>query len=123
DGIRDGHVTGVQTCALPISISAQWSSRTCGSDEDRRVWPLDRLRLADRPLELIPPPVEVEGLGLGPQPYRDLARLVERVDRLPRRDDRNAVPHRAHAGPAPSPPDRAPRYRRLRFRTPGGHSR
>ena len=23
DGIRDGHVTGVQTCALPISV-AQW---------------------------------------------------------------------------------------------------
>src|SRR5439155_9159135 len=22
DGIRDGHVTGVQTCALPISLSA-----------------------------------------------------------------------------------------------------
>src|SRR5207253_3826909 len=22
DGIRDGHVTGVQTCALPISVSA-----------------------------------------------------------------------------------------------------
>src|SRR5207253_6583102 len=25
DGIRDGHVTGVQTCALPISIQAHWS--------------------------------------------------------------------------------------------------
>src|SRR5207253_6559312 len=23
DGIRDGHVTGVQTCALPISIEAE----------------------------------------------------------------------------------------------------
>src|SRR5439155_6010348 len=23
DGIRDGHVTGVQTCALPISLSLQ----------------------------------------------------------------------------------------------------
>src|SRR5207253_5656944 len=29
DGIRDGHVTGVQTCALPISSrgSASWSTR------------------------------------------------------------------------------------------------
>src|SRR5215208_7445804 len=25
DGIRDGHVTGVQTCALPISIRCGWS--------------------------------------------------------------------------------------------------
>src|SRR5207253_6796923 len=24
DGIRDGHVTGVQTCALPISAIASW---------------------------------------------------------------------------------------------------
>src|SRR5207253_3674618 len=24
DGIRDGHVTGVQTCALPIYISEGW---------------------------------------------------------------------------------------------------
>src|SRR3984893_5584457 len=27
DGIRDGHVTGVQTCALPISVKPQ----VCGS--------------------------------------------------------------------------------------------
>src|SRR5215510_12160687 len=26
DGIRDGHVTGVQTCALPISASPGWSA-------------------------------------------------------------------------------------------------
>src|SRR5437870_6498489 len=25
DGIRDGHVTGVQTCALPISICHTWT--------------------------------------------------------------------------------------------------
>src|SRR5579884_3138685 len=31
DGIRDGHVTGVQTCALPISL-AQWEAgRTSGA--------------------------------------------------------------------------------------------
>src|SRR5207253_7398346 len=31
DGIRDGHVTGVQTCALPISrnAAAQVQPRTC----------------------------------------------------------------------------------------------
>src|SRR5437660_1023276 len=27
DGIRDGHVTGVQTCALPISSIRPWASR------------------------------------------------------------------------------------------------
>src|SRR5207253_4707892 len=26
DGIRDGHVTGVQTCALPISMAWAWPS-------------------------------------------------------------------------------------------------
>src|SRR5437660_8781221 len=30
DGIRDGHVTGVQTCALPICIVETWAA-------DRRV--------------------------------------------------------------------------------------
>src|SRR5439155_13483529 len=30
DGIRDGHVTGVQTCALPISFG---EIRTAGRDE------------------------------------------------------------------------------------------
>src|SRR5439155_9922981 len=42
DGIRDGHVTGVQTCALPISSPAWSSSKTgsrswivkCGSDHE-----------------------------------------------------------------------------------------
>src|SRR5215510_13864771 len=35
DGIRDGHVTGVQTCALPIfhTVGGSWSStrRICAS--------------------------------------------------------------------------------------------
>src|SRR5690625_6003447 len=26
DGIRDGHVTGVQTCALPILVIAAWAA-------------------------------------------------------------------------------------------------
>src|SRR5437870_6267971 len=29
DGIRDGHVTGVQTCALPISIRSSWTWSRC----------------------------------------------------------------------------------------------
>src|SRR6266702_5801101 len=29
DGIRDGHVTGVQTCALPISSISSTCARTC----------------------------------------------------------------------------------------------
>src|SRR5207253_5777182 len=29
DGIRDGHVTGVQTCALPISLAYRTPSSTC----------------------------------------------------------------------------------------------
>src|SRR5437660_8205464 len=28
DGIRDGHVTGVQTCALPISRGCHWGGTT-----------------------------------------------------------------------------------------------
>src|SRR6266702_6397231 len=34
DGIRDGHVTGVQTCALPISYRARSASRTLGRGAD-----------------------------------------------------------------------------------------
>src|SRR5207253_7847114 len=32
DGIRDGHVTGVQTCALPISVQ-RWSVRRFPHDK------------------------------------------------------------------------------------------
>src|SRR5437870_6341591 len=35
DGIRDGHVTGVQTCALPISLEV----RVCLEEMDLRGWP------------------------------------------------------------------------------------
>src|SRR5207253_4745009 len=31
DGIRDGHVTGVQTCALPISAAKEMLGRQVGS--------------------------------------------------------------------------------------------
>src|SRR5439155_17752637 len=44
DGIRDGHVTGVQTCALPISRDAQqgvvvvWPAHSSSSPTRRLVW-------------------------------------------------------------------------------------
>src|SRR6266702_8626742 len=31
DGIRDGHVTGVQTCALPISCGKPWAAAINGT--------------------------------------------------------------------------------------------
>src|SRR5207253_8364964 len=34
DGIRDGHVTGVQTCALPISICARSHRNHCANRSD-----------------------------------------------------------------------------------------
>src|SRR6266508_5777094 len=39
DGIRDGHVTGVQTCALPISCLA-WNARSssCGRLGCSSIW-------------------------------------------------------------------------------------
>src|SRR5690625_7670422 len=39
DGIRDGHVTGVQTCALPIFIRDPWPAmaRTIWGDDQRFV--------------------------------------------------------------------------------------
>src|SRR5690625_6039303 len=39
DGIRDGHVTGVQTCALPISCRADLSGALGGQDSSRHVGP------------------------------------------------------------------------------------
>src|SRR5439155_9017970 len=41
DGIRDGHVTGVQTCALPISWrEIQWAQRAVAADGHRIESPL-----------------------------------------------------------------------------------
>src|SRR5690625_7697249 len=39
DGIRDGHVTGVQTCALPISPPSPTSSPLAITDTQRRSHP------------------------------------------------------------------------------------
>src|SRR5690606_39376742 len=37
-GIRDFHVTGVQTCALPISTSETWRDRQSGERRERTEW-------------------------------------------------------------------------------------
>src|SRR2546427_4311711 len=42
DGIRDLTVTGVQTCALPISVAAQWPVL----QKATMSWPCSRLTLA-----------------------------------------------------------------------------
>src|SRR5690606_41130352 len=55
DGIRDFHVTGVQTCALPI----------CMNDAPRTVWTLD------------------QSAPLGPQLYRILRQRIISVDLAP----------------------------------------
>src|SRR5439155_9155666 len=44
DGIRDGHVTGVQTCALPISFCAGMRLRC---PKPKRDYPLTILSIAD----------------------------------------------------------------------------
>src|SRR5690625_8032134 len=55
DGIRDGHVTGVQTCALPISLATEGSGssiRTESAEGPRRP-------------SATPKSTRVPGLGLG----------------------------------------------------------
>nr|WP_236706156.1 hypothetical protein [Frankia sp. ACN1ag] len=59
-----------------LGSDAQHSGRTA-ADEDRRVGPLDRLRIAERIGETVVGAVEVEGFGLGPQPPDNRARLGE----------------------------------------------
>src|SRR6266702_5412161 len=45
DGIRDGHVTGVQTCALPIfdELVARWNERRLGPDRTETAADLGKL--------------------------------------------------------------------------------
>src|SRR5439155_9618903 len=40
DGIRDGHVTGVQTCALPILVPGDTATSPNGQLEGPSDWPL-----------------------------------------------------------------------------------
>src|SRR5690606_40942979 len=57
DGIRDFHVTGVQTCALPISIlkllmkppEARKRSRCTGPSLSKRVTDMPKVRLPPKP--------------------------------------------------------------------------
>src|SRR5690348_15124964 len=44
DGIRDGRVTGVQTCALPISRIESSSPTRCRGTPSSRVCPVNRVR-------------------------------------------------------------------------------
>src|SRR5690606_40071978 len=44
DGIRDFHVTGVQTCALPISMSPPLIAKPSYSDPIWRIAPIGRTR-------------------------------------------------------------------------------
>src|SRR5207253_5647202 len=39
DGIRDGHVTGVQTCALPISARGLRATSAISATARRVLWP------------------------------------------------------------------------------------
>src|SRR5439155_16557767 len=55
DGIRDGHVTGVQTCALPISSRASSPAaddvpkpRAAAEGEPRRTWHAPRVQSCAR---------------------------------------------------------------------------
>src|SRR5439155_8087145 len=64
DGIRDGHVTGVQTCALPISAGA-WAPRLCreiGLELPARVKGIDTV-VVTRPAELARPRSEERRVG------------------------------------------------------------
>jgi len=61
---------------------AQRDALTAGTDENRRMWPLDRLRLTYRAAQAVAASVEVERLGLGPHPLGDRARLIERGESL-----------------------------------------
>src|SRR5690625_6352861 len=59
DGIRDGHVTGVQTCALPISTTSTVPYATCRAKADtpRKVSRFCRRKIenAPRSARVIPP--------------------------------------------------------------------
>src|SRR5439155_9575093 len=59
DGIRDGHVTGVQTCALPISVVA------LAREDDREIASLATETIAIPPVpELLSPILTVVPLQL-----------------------------------------------------------
>src|SRR5690625_7297944 len=72
DGIRDGHVTGVQTCALPISRSR---SRGGGGESGagrERAGPVQRVDACG-----LEGPEGLEALGAGSSGHRDRKSVVE----------------------------------------------
>src|SRR5690606_25570192 len=83
DGIRDFHVTGVQTCALPISIHSAPQWRPCG----RREWRATRQR--ERP----PPVLGPYPVAPAHSPRRCLIPLAGPLPQPPLRNTR-AAPHR-----------------------------
>src|SRR5690606_40575162 len=66
DGIRDFHVTGVQTCALPICVSAQPTIHG-----ENIV-----LRILDRQKGIVP----LDGLGLDETQIAQVQRMVARSE-------------------------------------------
>src|SRR5689334_23917247 len=67
DGIRDGTVTGVQTCALPIS-DHQPAYTARGRHLDRDTWPIETVRRAVAAAERVH----------GAEPDQGLDEIVER---------------------------------------------
>src|SRR5690606_39586733 len=100
DGIRDFHVTGVQTCAIPILV------RPAHPDRARAVRPLqgDRRGGARRPDAVAARPERGAAAGLGGPRHPEGARGRRRGGRGPRRGVRGGVAGRR---PPDSPCTRA----------------
>src|SRR5437660_11437320 len=81
DGIRDGHVTGVQTCALPISRDGEHDVGERALARDLVAWATPRRPLVDHPLRAS----GVCWSGVGP---RSEERRVGKECRSRRRADR-----------------------------------
>src|SRR5690606_40136810 len=71
DGIRDFHVTGVQTCALPISPSSEPAPEGCAS------WPAGR----ERAWRVLRPARGSEGATLAASMTRFPLRVLETLRR------------------------------------------
>src|SRR5207253_5507309 len=90
DGIRDGHVTGVQTCALPISREAPGRVLALfdlGSSVSRRVMVPSRSTSAStRPGASRGPSVPLLPVATGSVRRRCLPRPAGEIGRAPGRD-------------------------------------
>ncbi len=65
-----------------LGDDAQRDALTASTDEDGRMWLLNRLRFTYRAVQAVAAPIEVEGLALGPHPLDDGAGLIERSESL-----------------------------------------